>query len=397
MKRLLISLLITTLLTPTLCPAVEIEPNDANGPLKFEFGKSEQLPWRMISTAVNKEGMRKMRKEGPTGKPSPIRPTYVTQVNLFRDYMHSLDLLYALNHDPLRLRFPSEQSRDRNVFRWILSSPLSQNLSEVQKTLLDTGFVAYVQPSWELTHDVWHGSTTEEEMQFFTTFFYAVSEADAKLTAQAYLDGLDKVARTRLLDAQKGLAETKEELAQAERDLSKKQAELKLCDEQYEPIRKVRCEFDDMSEAIQSARQTMADMDKMLNTLDIELVGLREKVKAIEHYRQSSQSLREQARARLDEMFVELMIEQSGLEARRDKTALIRAKEEQFLRLEAQHSRLTTQISQLQLSIDKVLKLRIEKYNELLPECTEALAGPKLLENTVVLYRLDDPNEPVQQ
>jgi len=203
--------------------------------------------------------------------------------------------------------------------------------------------------------------------------------------ARAYLDGLEKNAEAKTLEVQQALADTKDKLAQVETDLPKTQAELQICKEQYDPLKKVRCEFGDMHQAIVSAQETIATMDKMLDTLDIELAGIRQKTKTVEKYRQRDPS-NDHRRARLDEMYMEFMIELTGLEARRDKAALIRAKEERFLRLEAEHSRLTRESIELQKKIPQVER-EIRQLEHVLAERARTLKSPKVVENTVILHR----------
>jgi len=384
MKRLMISTLLAALLIAALCPATETEPNETPLGVKFTFSDQEGILYRALSSAANKDGVKNTQRRSGDAR-GGTRPTHMAEVRVTQDYANALRALDSFIRSRFRYVGYNERDRHLEVFARIESSSISERFSEAQRAFLDTGFAVWNEPAQR-----------GPGAGYFVTCLCAVSEADAKRMAQAYLDGLEKNAKAKTLEVQQALAETKNKLAQMEADLPKKQAELKICKEQFDPLKKARCEFGDLHEAIQSAKQTIAEMDKMLDTLEIELVGLREKVKAIESFRKPNQTLHGQVQARLDEMFVEFMIEQSGLEARREKAALIRAKEERFLRLEAEHSQLKGSIGRLYTLVPP-LESQIRRLEEVLAERVRTLKGPKVFENTVILHRKVEAETPEEK
>ena len=71
-----------------------------------------------------------------------------------------------------------------------------------------------------------------------------------------------------------------------------------------------------LPEAYEKAKGTIAQMNEMLNIIDIELAGIREKLGIIEQYRESGK-FSKATLEKLEQMFVEQMIELRGAEARK--------------------------------------------------------------------------------
>lgn len=349
MKRLLISLFLTSFLIASVCPAAESEPNDTGSELKFELSKKRQS-WTVEGDKTEKGEILYY------DDPGPVRPTHVAEVILHREYPASSTARVAMDR--------------------ILKSPLAKKLSGAQQKFLKGEFA------------VWVEDESHRLPNCFSTWLYAVTEADAKLMAQAFLDGLNSLPGERIAEYQRQLTEFREQLNQAQRDLPKKEAELKVCEQQYSAAKKARHEFESDIEAPASSKQTIAEMDKTLDTLEIELVGIREKLKTVEQYRKGTKSgpyLSSELRVKLDEMFVEQMIELSGLEARRQLAEVIRAKEQRFLGLSNERERLKTEVNVLANSIEKSLHALTHIANRLNNPPTY-MQPPKVYQNKVTIH-----------
>ena len=131
-------------------------------------------------------------------------------------------------------------------------------------------------------------------------------------------------------------------------------------------------------------------MDGALDTLGIELAGIRGKLNAIEKYR-NKMPQHDTLHVKLDEMFVEQMIELSGLEARRQTTESLRAKQQAFLDLYNERSDLEREVGKLRNTIGDSQK-RINNMTELLahpkPDTTwgRNMLPPKVYQNTVTIH-----------
>jgi len=330
MRPVTISVTLLFLLVANVATAAQPEPNDARLKLKFETS-TEPRDWTV----------RGQKTEGGTwafydNPPGLIKPTHIAEVVLHREYPRS--------------------TSERGVLEKIQNSPIAKKFSKAQQEFLKTGFAVLV----------------DEEARsipnHFSTWLYATSEDDAKLMARAYIDGLNRYVNERLGEYKRNLHESQQKLDQAQKELPGKQAKLKACEEQYKPAKQDRHQFESDEDAAKSSQQTLTEMSKMLDMLQIELIGIREKLKTIDEYRKGQEKLSGQLYLKLDEMFIEQMIEFSSIEARRRTAEEIRAQEQRFLGL-------LTERSQLQGDID-VLKARISSLPGLISHITYQLENP---------------------
>ena len=168
------------------------------------------------------------------------------------------------------------------------------------------------------------------------------------------------------------------------KELPEKQTELKLAEEEYENVKNRTHQFSSDKEAADLARKSIIEMDKTLNALDIELAGIRQRLKAIDNYR-NKPAQRDVIYQRLDEMFVEQMIELSGSEARKKVTEQIREKEQNFLRLFNRRKELRNRVGKLSRLIEDS-RLRIDDITKLLNDPTPSMLPPKVYQNKATIY-----------
>lgn len=347
MRPVTISIVLLVSLATHAATVAQAEPNDA--PLKLKFERSAELrDWTVRGQKT--EGGAWVLYDNPPGL---IKPKHIAEVVLHREYPRS--------------------TSERGVLEKIQDSPIAKKFSKAQQEFLKTGFAVLV----------------DEEARripnHFSTWLYAVSEDDAKLMAGAYIDGLNRSVNERLAEYKRHLHKSQQRLEAAQKELPEKQGKLKACEEQYKPVKQDRHQFQSDDEGAKSSQQTVTEMNRMLDTLEIELVGIKEKLKAIDGYRKGQEKLSSQLYVKLDEMFIEQTIELSAIEARKQTAEKIRAEEQSFMGL-------LTERSQLQQDVEN-LKARISSLPELISHITHELENPtpdmlppKVYQDTVAIY-----------
>jgi hypothetical protein len=169
---------------------------------------------------------------------------------------------------------------------------------------------------------------------------YAVSEEDAKKTARAYLETVTERIIAAKQRYEKQLNETITQISEIEKGLPEKNKQAEEAKLKYKEAKDARYFSLDDGEAYDRAKETMFQMDKMLDALEIELAGIREKLGAINEYRKPAQDVQDVVRrrslpdgmmAKLEEMFVEQTIEFKSAEARKQTALKIRDREKAFL------------------------------------------------------------------
>jgi len=338
-----IQLVITVILACIIVPAWSAEPNEPNEPkteLKFETSIETQI-WTIVVGKTENDKPMYYRD------PGPVKPSYVAKVLLHEDY-------------PLA-------GSATGVMGLISESPIAKKFSKEQQKFFKTELVARI-------------DSPERIPFYYSTWLYATSQEDAKLMVQAYIDGLNKSVEKGLSNYKQAISEYQQKLDKAQKELLENQKEFKEIEQSYQSIKDATHRFSDDGEAYDLAKASIVEMDKTLNALDIELAGIREKLKAIEKYR-NEPNLRD----KLNEMYIELMIEMSGLEARRKITEQIRTREQEFLYLYNKRSNLKSKVTGLEETI-KDSKILIKNFTDELNNPRTGLQPPKVYQNTVTIY-----------
>lgn len=344
MKPTVISVVLSVLFTTNVGATAASEPNSTGSEFKFETNSKKTMDW-IVYLRESKDFVQ---------DPGPIKPTHVARVSLHKDYPRS--------------------TREDNVLEKINDSPIVKKFSKSQQEFLKTEFAVRVDSD----------SRPEKPYHYSSTWLYAVSEKDAKLIAQAYLDGLNRFVDQRVAEHKRRLSESQQRLHLDQKELSEKEAKLKACEDQYKAVKDNTHRFSSDQEASELAKKTILEMEKTLDTLEIELAGIQEKLNTIEKYR-NKPNQRDAILARLDEMFVEQMIELSGLEARRQTTERLLAKQQRFLGLFKEHQELLIAVSSLQKNI-KNSKSRVNSLYNLLSNPEPYILPPKIYQNTITIY-----------
>jgi len=346
MRAVTICIVLLVSLATHSAAAAQVEPN--NAPLKLKFETSTE-PRNWTVRGQQTEGGTWVLYDNPPGL---IRPTHIAEVVLHREFPRS--------------------TSERGVLEKIQDSPIAKKFSKAQQEFLKTGFAVLV----------------DEEARripnHFSTWLYAVSEDDAKLMARAYIDGLNRFVNQRLGEYKRHLHESQQKLEQAQKELPGKQAKLKTCEDQYKPVKQDRHQFESDDEAAKSSRQTVTEMNRMLDALEIELIGTSEKLNTIEKYRKGQEKLSSQLYLKLDEMFIEQTIELGSIEARRRVAEQIRAKEQRFLGLLTERSQLQRAVEDLRALISSLPEL-ISHVTHELGNPTPDMLPPKVYQDTVAI------------
>jgi len=339
-------LLLLSLTTAVCAASAPIEPNDTAATLSFEMN-DEIVPW-VIETGV---GGRSIAYRDP----GPIRPKYKARIILPRE------------HTMLR-------TGDK-VQAWALDSPLAQQLSAAQKQLLDQGFGARVDTS--------QGNVPKH----YSVHFYAVSEADAKIMTRALMDKFATNAHRSIGFQKEELQKRQERLKQNQVALPEKEKQFKQVEKDYKVAKSATYPLSDDGEAAQLARELILQMDRQAKTLDIDQAGARGKLEVIDQYL-SRPDLSNDVIETLEAQRIELMIELSGLEARRRAIRQIRDEQHHFCTLLDAWDELMRSVAQMKQALKEDEEV-IRGIAGRLKNPSGDLVPPKVYQNKVIIYPVE--------
>jgi len=337
-----------------ICAAAQTEPNDA--PLKLKFQTSTTPQYWTVRGEKDEEGETLFY-----ANPGPTKPTHVAEV--------------VLSRTDWRFRFESD------ILERIERSPIANKLSRQQTDFLGTGFAIRI--DYE-SHRI---------PKHYSIWLYAMSEDDAKKTAEGFIEVLGQEATARRQALAKRRRELEQKIADIEKDLPEKEAQAKAAESKYREVKNTRYPSFADTEAIEKAKETMLQMAKTLDVVDIELAGIREKLKVIEEYRKPKgladtlryRELPNEIIVQLDQMFVEQMIELRGAEARKEATIRVLNREKACCSFFDQWTTLDSEVRGLKesLTISEVTVRNLEKE---LANPGPHLLPPKVFQNKVTIY-----------
>jgi len=324
--------LILVLVLACLCaPVSGAEPNEADIELKFEVSSEEQK-W-IIGKGTKENGR------------GPIRPSHVA----------------VLFIRPGR-NFP-DFGRPA-VMRSILSTSAGRLLSQSQVHLLSTGRGC-------ISRLGRFGDTVPNHYHFR---LYAVSEKNARKLAEAFMQVLTNQAhanaqpnRERVLEFKEKISETKAKIPEAEAKAQAALSEIaKLKTLRYYPY-------------ADEAKKIISELNKILVMTNVEVAGIKAKIREIEKYK-SYKIVTEKAHlAALEQMLSEQNIELVGALAKEKAAAAARKEAERFCRLEEASK------------LPDYLKQELRQYESLLQRFENVLdkpdmIPPELFQNKVTIY-----------
>jgi len=282
----------------------------------------------------------------------------------------------------LHIRRPHKDmpSSDRGILE-ILKTSAGQTLSQQQQNFLSASDAI-----------TWWGIVDIKNHD--TVLLYAVSEEDAKKTVQAYLEVPTNKVNERVQEYKKYIKEKKQEIIEIKKVLPEKQKQADQMKPKYMEIKNNRYFSLSDDEAYDKGKETMLEMDKMLDVLAIELAGIREKMSVINEYRKTPQNAQDWAQrkrlpdgmiAKLDQMFVEQTIELKSTEAREQAATKIRGRDKAFVDLFIQWKNVSGEVNNLKSNLEGSEK-RVQEIEERLTNPTWDLLPPEVYQNKVTIY-----------
>jgi hypothetical protein len=355
-------LLIVLILACICVPVLSAEPNEPKTELKFE-----------ISSKERQFGTRDRIEFG-----NSVKPKYVAIFS-----MSDLSRFYGA---------PGIGTHDPETAKMMLATSAGQSMSEIQKELFKAHkVISTINKKGKgkklnmVSHDV-----RESEFRL-----YAFTAEDAKLVTEAFVETMAKKAREKLPplleefmnERKKKLQEFRERIADIKKKLTEKGPELKSAESAYKTLRNTD-HYKTLAdtEAYEKAKENIAQMNKMLSILDIELSGIQEKLRIIEQYRKSDK-FSNATLEKLEQMFVEQMVELRGAMGRKEAALKLRNQDKQFCDFFDAWTGLENEVKSLRNSLrnsEHVVLYREEEMANPHPQ----LLPPKVFQNKVTIYRV---------
>jgi len=339
------------------------ERKEAKTELKFEIDNKRLQSWAHPRSKKLCQG--------------PIKPSHVAEVLIMGDnkeicYFYT----YVVGSEGIKFVSKAWFFPGTEGGKMILQTSAGRSMTQKQREFVEkSDFFLYVG----------HSNKVRNYSRYF---LYAVSEMDAKKMVEAFCEILTEKADERMQEDKKLLSRTKEKISDIKKKLPEKQKQSKAAESKYKEIKNARYFSLDGGQAYKKAMETMLQMVKMLDTLEIELAGIREKMKTIERFRSGQERVRNQTNQvnyRLDEMFVEQMVELRGVEARKKATLRICNREKEFLDFYNQRANLEREVDGLERSLSKSEK-DLSGLEGMLANPEPNMLPPKVYQNKVTIY-----------
>ncbi|MBN1363021.1 MAG: hypothetical protein JW993_20650 [Sedimentisphaerales bacterium] len=338
-------MLVVSVASIAFCAAAETEPNYVAPQPQFEM--STLTPRWTVSAEV--EGKTVMYDD-----PGSVRPQYMARIILPRGRMYE---------------------RAAQVLGMALDRPLAQKLSPAQRDFLARGFGAWVDTS------------AANIPNHYSVNFYAVSEQDAKIMAWALIDSFAANAQRSTAMYQRELTEYRQRLAENQKALPEQQKLLEQAQQSYERAKKSTYPLNTDEEASQLAKELVLQMDRQIKTLDIDLAGVRGKLKVINEYL-ARQDLDNDVIETLEAQRIEQTIELSGLEARRQAIRQVRDEQQRFWDLVRLRTEREDSVKKLKKALEQDEE-RIRGTTGVLEHGWGDTVPPAVYQNKVILYRIE--------
>ncbi len=328
-------------------PVLIAKSSDDETKLKFEIDNKKSQRWMGPHPGERGQG--------------PIKPTYVAILHIRRPHMD----------------MPSAP----DGIQQILKTSAGQSLSQQQRKFLTASDAI-----------IWWG--IEEIRNHDTVFLYAVSEEDAKKIVQAYLEVPTNTANEGMQMHEKYLKERKERIIEIKKILPEKQKQAEELEPKYMEVKKTRYFSLSDEEAYEKAKDTMLEMDKMLDILEIDLAGIREKMAILNEYRKTPQDMQaiDQRRqlpegmlVKLEQMFVEQTIELKSVEARKQAATKIRDRDKTFVELFIRWKNLKDEVFKLKANLESAER-QVKEIEERLTNPEPHMLPPEIYQNKVTIY-----------
>jgi uncharacterized coiled-coil protein SlyX len=336
------------------------EPNDSGTPLKFEIK----------STAI---GPLSPRRAGERHEFGPWRPTYAAGIPF---------------EGPTRYLSRPGSANMSSFLHSVLGEVLGRvgtdtdgGLSTAQREflratqgLLDAERRGGPVPQWYRPPD--------EPNSPRQLLLYAMTLEDAKAMAEAYARFVMEKWRSDVDERRERIAQLERSIATAEKEMDELEKAIESSEQALIPMkRKVPYRTE------KEAMEAIAELDRMLNAAQVDIAGIRSKIKAIQEHLRTGKSPYDAAiQAKLQGMFVEESVALQGAEARKSMATQLRADANRFLDLKeslanaiekkgalpAQMAKSRNETAKVRTSLESI---RAEK--------------PQLAEHTIAIYPVE--------
>jgi len=218
----------------------------------------------------------------------------------------------------------------------------------------------------------------------YWVMFYAVSQDDAKAMAQAYLRYARGEFDRELESAVRALQGIKDRMAFLEKRIPELEVLGKTSQASLEQLQKV-VPYRSNAEAA----ATVAEMDRIVNAVRVEMAGIKAKLDAIHGYGSPKAPA---VAARLEEMLVEESIALRAAEARKTEATYLRTQADKFIELNETIAEAGRQKSQSAGEL-RQLPLSLEQQEQRVADLKKR--APAALGNKAILYPVKSGNTPV--
>ncbi|MFB0554183.1 MAG: hypothetical protein ACETWQ_12825 [Phycisphaerae bacterium] len=339
-------LVIAMILAFCSVPASGVEPNLPKTKPRFEINSEEQQ-WQV-------EG-------GEIGK-GPITPTHVAE--LFLPYSDE----YISKSNPQR------------IMRMLKTAP-GRSMSAEQRGFLST---AQAQDAVSII------DRYDTVRRHYKIHLYAMSEKDARKMAEAFIEALadksEKIRsyKDRIRSLQGEIFQTKERILEKEAETEVALANLR------ENIKNVHYLSTD------EAKQAISELNTMLNNLDIELAGMKAKLRAIQEHQERQKAIkdkkleeginREGILLKLEDMLIDLLIELKVAEARKETATGLRMRAEDFCKqMDAKKAEFQKDVNEYKMRVT-MFEREIHQFKEKLADPYMETLPPRVFQNKVTIY-----------
>ena len=309
--------------------------------LQFEINNNETRHW---SGGRNKSGQ------------GPIKPTHVALFHIRRPHV--------------------DMPSDLPGILKILKTTTGQSLSQQQQKFMTASDAI-----------TWWGIDAIKNHD--TVFLYAVSQEDAKKMVQAYFEIHANEVNARRQEYEQYVKDRKQEIIEIKKVLPEKEMQANEIEPKYMELKKTRYFSLSDDEAYEKAKETMLEMDKMLDILKIDLAGIKVKLSSIEQYRRTrrfpEKRFSDEVMDKLDQMLIEQMIELKSAEAREQAALNIRERDKAFVDMFIQWNNLSGEVHKLKSDLENAEK-RVKEMEERLTNPEPYMQPPEIYQNKVTIY-----------
>ncbi len=357
-KRQTYILAITAILAFACIPALSQEPNSSESNkivLKYETGEPNQL-YRLPPPRRHPPGS-KLRRPPPR---KVLRPTHMAE--MFMNHISGL---------------PNRNAPAGTGIRNLLETTAGRGFSEEQRRFFK-----------ETNKWIRYGRKEGSPEGYMYINLYAVSEQDAKRLAEAVVEFLDKQARKNREILESRIRGCEEKIPQIKKELKKQREDMEELGVWIEKrveggLRKLKLLGTDF-DAAKESKETVLKMDKFLNSLQIEISGIKAKLEAVDEYRKND-ALGANNLAKLEQIHCEQTIELVGALARKRTAIEIRTRENEFYHKCERWDLLKPSVRALERNLSGS-ESKLQKAREELNSGNPALDPLKVFENKAVIY-----------